>query len=160
MKLLILGHSDHGKTEMAEYLSDEYMLKFDDSSEYACKNVIFPQMNHLYSTWQQCYKDRGNYRLAWKKMIDEYNKKHPARLVCEVMQTSDIYVGLRCVKTVRACHHAGIFDFIIGCYDPRKPLEATMQIDIFKWSNFIIPNAGTLNDYKSNIKKVFDRIDF
>jgi hypothetical protein len=107
-----------------------------------------------YVTRDQAFKDRVNFRKLWHDEICEYNKDDKARLAKAIMVRNDVYVGMRSNVEIEECIHQGVFDLIIGVYDPRKPLEPkdSFDIDIFKESNIIIPNAGTLEDLEDNVR--------
>lgn len=129
MKLLILGHGDHGKDEAAEIIERTFGLSFTSSSRAACEKAVFPIMRvtHGYSTPEACYADRGNHRLEWKELISFYNTPDKARLVKEVLTEHDTYVGLRCDLEYAAAKE--LFDVIIWIdASLRKPLEPTMKI--------------------------------
>lgn len=59
-------------------------------------------------------------------------------------------------EEIQACVANGVFDLVIGVYCPWVPLEdkSSFNIDMWKQSDIIIPNAGTLEDLKNKVHKL------
>ncbi len=158
IKLLLLGNMRHGKDTVAQLLTDIYGLTFRSSSEMASEvflyNVLKSKYN--YKTPQECFEDRVNHRKEWHDLITDYNTPDKTRLARAIMKKADVYVGMRSDAEAKACVDAGIFDYVIGVYDPRKPLESreSFNIDIWERSDFIIPNSGTLEELRERVEKL------
>lgn len=154
-KLLIIGHARHGKDTVAEMLRDKFGYVFQSSSYAAAKIFLFDALKdkYGYTTFSECFEDRVNHRAEWHDLICEYNKTDKARLAMDIMEYSDIYVGMRSDTELQQCLRLGIFDMVIGVYNPREPLEpaSSFDIDIWKHSDIIIPNSGTLQDLEQRI---------
>lgn len=157
MKILIIGSARHGKDTLAEILSD-YGLTRRGSSEAAAEIFIYDTLKdkYHYTSPEQCFEDRVNHRAEWYDLICEYNYHDKARLAKDIMKTSDIYVGMRDNAEIEECQRQGLFDLIIGVYDPRKPLEPpdSFNIDLWSKSDIVIPNSGTLDDLKAKVAKL------
>lgn len=110
MKILVLGHGDHGKDEFAEYLSAYTGLRYISSSLFACERAIWPHMQDEYPNMLACFEDRSNNRTFWKHKIRRYNGNRPDRLVKELLAEYDIYVGLRHHEEYEVAQH--YFDII------------------------------------------------
>lgn len=161
-KYLILGHAQHGKDTLAEILNEEIGLRFESSSIAASRLFLFDELKdkYGYQTPERCYEDRINHRKEWFDLIVEYNKDDKARLAKEILKTSNIYVGMRDIEELKECYKQNVFDMIIGVYNPRVPLEdpESFNIDIWKQSDFVIPNSGTIQDLRRRVlrlKKLF-----
>lgn len=48
MNLLIIGHRQHGKTDVSAMLASTLDTIAHDSSWYACQNVIYPALKERY----------------------------------------------------------------------------------------------------------------
>lgn len=157
-KLLIIGHGRHGKDTTADMLSYLFGHKFKSSSQAAADIFIYDFLRPIYGygTPEECYADRHNHRKEWYDLICEYNAKDKTALAREIMKHNDIYVGMRSNVECKACVDGGIFDLVLGVFDPRKPLEdhSSMDIDIFEMSDIIIPNSGTLEQLQERIAKL------
>jgi hypothetical protein len=155
MKILILGHGNHGKDTLASLLKDLYGLTFKSSSELAAEIFIYIKLRdtHGYTSYKQCYEDRRNHRALWHDLIAEYNKNNKARLAKEILQLADMYVGMRANDEVEECLKQKLFDLIIGIYDPRKPEEPKDSFNINLWekSDIVIPNAGTIEELRKRV---------
>lgn len=162
MKILIIGHARHGKDTTAEMINEMFGLTFQSSSQAAVDIFIFETLKDKlgYSTPEECFQDRGNHRALWHDLICEYNKDDKARLAKEILKLNNMYVGMRSDEEVKECLAQGLFDWVIGVYDPRKPHEPedSFKIDIFQVSDFIIPNGGSLKELRSRIQKIISKL--
>lgn len=156
--ILLLGSARHGKDTVAQMLKDCYGLTFKGSSEAAAEIFLYDALKdkYGYQTPEQCFNDRTNHRAEWYDLICEYNKDDRARLAKDIMAMSDIYVGMRDNAELEESVRIGLFDCVIGVYDPRKPLEpaTSFNIDIWQHSDFVISNAGSLDDLKRKVAKL------
>lgn len=154
-KLLLLGHMRHGKDTLAEMLQTQFGYTFESSSVAAARIFLYDALKakYGYKTPEECYEDRVNHRVEWHDLIVDYNKDDGARLTKEILKESSIYVGMRSDFELQCCKEQGIFDLVIGIYDPRKSLESRESFDIDFWNqcDIIIPNAGTLDDLKRRV---------
>lgn len=158
MKILIIGHAGHGKDTFANILFDLYGLNFKSSSFAAAEIFIYDILKDIYGykNMDECFIDRVNHRAEWYDLIDVYNLKDGARLAKKLLEDSDIYVGMRSDREIKACKEQKIFDLVIGLYDPRKPEESKKSFKINLWENsdIIIPNSGTIPDLISLARKL------
>lgn len=153
-KILILGHARHGKDTVAQMISDETGLKFESSSMAAAKIFIYDYLKdkYGYNSFKDCYEDRINHRKEWHDLICDYNKNDRAGLARDVLSINDMYVGMR--SNVELEESQGLFDIILGIFDPDKPLESkdSFDIDLFRVSDYIVI-TGNLKKTRKNIKK-------
>ena len=158
MKYLIIGHARHGKDTVAEMMQKLYGITFKSSSLAAAEIFIFDMLKdkYNYTTFTECFEDRVDHREEWHDLICEYNKEDKARLAKKILETSDMYVGMRSDAEIEECVKQGLFDKIIGVFDYRKPLEnrSSFNIDMWKYSDVVIPNAGTLQDLQNKVIKL------
>jgi hypothetical protein len=156
-KMLIIGHALHGKTTLAEIFA-EHGFKFKDSSRAAAEIFIYEELRRKYDyhSPEQCYDDRRNHRAEWYDMICEYNKDDKARLAKDILKDNDIYVGMRDDAEIKECLRQGVFEMVIGVYDPRRPLEPpdSFNIDLWENSDIVIPNTGSIEDLRNKILKL------
>jgi len=111
MKLLVIGHAQHGKDSVCEIIAKNYDLKYTPTSMIAAREIIMPLTKDKYDTVKACYEDRGNHRADWFKAIEAYNAEDPAKLVKLVLQENDIYCGIRSRKEFEGSGH--LFDEVI-----------------------------------------------
>lgn len=151
-KLLILGTMRSGKDTMAEILRDYYGVTFAASSEFASKHFIFEALRGFmgYSSIEECFNDRSNHRDLWFQLISTYNKEDPAKLAKELLQTSDIYVGMRSKVELDTCDRENVFDLKIYV-DARERLDYTEP----KSSNQITPEDADLIIYNNGTEAEF-----
>ena len=109
MKLLILGHGRHGKDTAADLIAEKLGLKSRSSSLFAAERVIMPAMG--YASLEACFNERHEHRGKWFTLITEYNTPDKSRLVRELLESADIYVGLRNNCEYEASKH--LFDFVL-----------------------------------------------
>lgn len=157
-KLLIVGHARHGKDTTAEILRDLFGYQFESSSQAASRIFLYDALKdkYGYNTPYDCFHDRVNHRAEWHDLIVEYNTPDKTRLAREIMQNSDMYVGMRANDEIQACLAQGVFDYVIGVYDPRKPLEPADSFNINMWEvcDIVIPNGGSLVDLAKHVHKL------
>jgi dephospho-CoA kinase len=157
-KILILGHMRHGKDTAAQMLQEEFGYTFESSSEAAARIFLYDALKEKYGykTPEECFEDRMNRRAEWFDLICEYNKEDAARLAKEILKKSDVYVGMRSKEEIQECQRQGVFDLVIGIFNPDKPLEdpSSNNINIWRVSDVVLPNAGTLDDLRQKIKKL------
>lgn len=155
--ILILGDARHGKDTLADLMCDEYGLTSESSSKAALRIFLFDILVYQYlldyKTVEEAYLDRVNRREIWFKEICNYNKNDKTRLVKEILKKSNIYIGLRNSDEVEQAIEEELFDMIIGIYDYRKPRESSKSntADVFKYSDFVFMNNGTIEDLKDKV---------
>lgn len=157
MNILILGHKEHGKTTVAAMIEEYTGIPFEDSSMAAARVFMFEKLKkkYKYNTISECHSDRRNRRQEWFDEISEFNKDDAAALAKEILTYSDIYVGMRSEREVKACKEQGLFDLIIGVFDPNKPLESgSMDVDIHSECDFLIITGGTIPELELKIIKI------
>lgn len=158
MKLLILGHARHGKDTVAEMLKQEFNVDFLSSSEACAKIFIYDLLKEKYgyANFRLCYEDRVNHRTEWHDLIVDYNKKDPAKLAKEILKENNCYVGMRSDRELQECNKQGLFDLIIGVYNPRVPEENKESFNIDFWSScdIIIPNNTSIDDLRNRVRKI------
>lgn len=158
MGILLIGHGQHGKDTAAGYFKELFGYKFESSSIAASRIFLFDILKEKYGykDEMECFEDRINHRKEWHDLICEYNKDDKARLAKEILKDSHLYVGMRSDEECKECLKQGLFSWVIGIYDYRKPLEGTGSFDINIWerSDIIIPNSSTPEDLKERIRKL------
>lgn len=119
--ILILGHGEHGKDTLATAL-EEHAGMISRASSWHVAEMIAPVLG--YPSAQAAFDDRRNRRAEWKQFIRDYTMDDPTRLMRELYEQSDIYVGLRDRTEFDAGVREGIFDLIIyvtrGSWDPKN----------------------------------------
>jgi hypothetical protein len=158
-KLLIIGHQDHGKDTTAEIFKQLYGFSYRGSSIAASEIFLYDKLKRKYGykSPEECYVDRVNHRVEWHDEIEAYNTPDKARLAKDILATNDIYVGMRNHKEIAECKKQGLFRLVIGVYDPRKPEEdkRSFPIDLWKESDFVIPNSTTKEDLRERVYRLF-----
>jgi hypothetical protein len=146
MKLLILGHGEHGKDTAAEIISQTLNLSFISSSAYAA-GIIFEALNVAldgkYNDVNDAYDDRRNHRPLWRSLISLFCANDRSALTKKILMASDIYVGMRCEEDYEASKH--LFDHVIWVDAlKRKPADETMTIPYNKKTMIRIDNNGSI----------------
>lgn len=98
MKLFIVGPARHGKDTVAEMIRDNFGLSFEPSSMFCLKRCVRPALEaqgFVYSSDEECYADRVNHRIEWRRAIENYNRNKLSRLSQEIFAEHDIYAGIR-----------------------------------------------------------------
>lgn len=162
LKICVIGHARHGKDTAAETLRDNFGLTFQSSSQAAADIFIYDRLKNKYGykTPEECFEDRVNHRKEWKDLICAYNEEDKTALARVIMENNDIYVGMRSNVELDSCIEAGIFDLVIGIFNPNKDLEPADSFDIDIWakSDFIIPNGGTLEEFYEKVNFMYVKL--
>jgi hypothetical protein len=160
MKILIIGHARHGKDTVAELIRENYGLNFKSSSQAASDIYDELKDKYGYETPEECFADRVNHRAEWHDLICGYNYFDKARLAKEILLEVDMYVGMRSNEEVERCLDEGLFDLVVGVFNPDQPLEDEDSFDINLWekADLVIPNAGTLEELEYKVTDVFNYI--
>lgn len=159
-KILIIGHARHGKDTVAEMLKNLCGYTHKSSSVMALEVFLFDLLNTKYNkgykTKEEAFEDRVNCRDIWFNEISNYNKDDKSRLAKEIMESNDIYVGLRSKVEVEKCIKDGVFDIVIGVHNDNLPLEdpSSNNVNPYLFADVIIANNGTLAELEDNVKSV------
>ena len=149
MKIVLIGAGQHGKDTVGKLIEKHGGLKCTSSSEAALELFLFDLLSekHGYKTIQEAYENRHKNRKEWYEAIQQYNTPDKTRLACDIMKSGDVYVGMRDPEELHACLEAGIFDFVVGVYDPRKPLETHSKVvNVHEDSDYLIYNDKGLEE--------------
>ena len=152
--ILIIGDARHGKDAFSDIICEEYGYKAISSSMAALNIFLLDTLkekhNLSYGSKEEAFEDRKNHRKIWFDEISLYNKGDKTRLAKEILKTNNIYTGMRCGVEVSTCKKDGVFDLIIGVINYRVGSESknSNTVDIFKNSDIIVCNNGTLEDLK------------
>jgi dephospho-CoA kinase len=157
LKILIVGHGRHGKDTVAQILKDGWGYNFCSSSYAAAEEVVYPALKDVYgyTSVQECFDARASHRAVWKDLITEYNTPNKTRLATKIMESNDIYVGMRCREELAACRTHQLFDIVVwvdASYrkEPEPISSNTITRDMADW---VIDNNGSINDLIVNTFK-------
>lgn len=162
-KYLIIGHGAHGKDSFAEILCEITGLRFESSSK-AALDAIFPSLNAIGDCFNKnelkskkdAFSSRWRYRDLWKELITLYNTPDKSALCRKILESSDVYVGMRCDKEYQASKH--LFDKVFWVdASERLDLEPSMKIN-YDPSMFFIDNNGDIYDLKAEARRAKDAI--
>lgn len=162
LKLLVIGTGRHGKDTVCEYLADKYKLPFQSSSEYMSE-MFYPFLKDIlgYTSPEECYADRHNCRALWYELISAYNRKDPTTLARGVLESNNIYCGMRSKIEVDACKQAGVFDLVIwvDASDRVDYQEDESSCNVSKNdADIVITNNGTLEELYAKVDKLMKLI--
>jgi len=148
MRILILGHGEHGKDAAAEILTKLTGLPAIASSRFACQHFLRKKLETYglhYPSLEACYEDRRNHRELWKALICSYVREDKTRLAVELTAEYPIYVGMRDIEEFDATED--LFDHILYVVAPQRVprVDPTMEIPVER-ASIIIDNNGTLAD--------------
>src|SRR5690554_3607383 len=147
MKVLIIGYRRSGKDTLAEIWEERFGIKYESSSMAAARLFIYDELKdkYGYSSFEECYEDRMDRRKEWYDLITVFNSEDPARLAKIMLETSDVYVGMRSGIEVNSCKEQEIFDLIVWVdAEERVGKESTESCTVTKEdADIIITNNDT-----------------
>lgn len=151
MKQLILGHGQHGKDTFAELLEKHHGYTFQSSSLFACEKAVLPYMD--YRSVEDCYNDRHNHRMLWKRRISSYNTPDKARLCKELLAENDMYVGMRCPEEYMASRDLFDVIYFVDSFT-RRGRDPSMSIEFDAERMIYVDNCGTLEELENIARRV------
>jgi hypothetical protein len=155
LKICILAPSRWGKDTAAEILGEHFGFNFKPTSETISEILIYDKLKdkYNYKTPLECFEDRINHRSDWYNIINEYNSLDKTRLVKKILETTDIYVGLRDSEQIEQCIKEKLFDLIIWIdASERLPTEDSSSFNIDKrYADIIIENNSDYNTFKEKV---------
>lgn len=158
MKVLIIGYKRSGKDTLAEIWKERFGIKYESSSMAAARLFIYDELKdkYDYSSFEECYEDRMNRRKEWYDLITNFNSEDPARLAKIMLETSDVYVGMRSDIEVNSCKEQKTFDMIVWVdAEERVGKESTESCTVTKEDAYIlITNNGTKEDFRVKANKL------
>ena len=151
-KVLILGKGESGKDHFTSLLCELTDLTFTSSSWFLA-NIIFEKFGGyaVYPDVQSCFDDRRNRRTEWFNFVRGYNLVEPDRLAREILEVSDVYVGLRSIEEFKAARHLFDFIFYIDASKRVKKVDETFEIP-FDSGMIRINNNSDLENLKHQAK--------
>lgn len=168
LKIVLIGHKDHGKDEVADMLVDVLKedhnidITFKTTSEIANEEFIFDCIKDEfdYKTLKEAHTDRDNHRPLWFRLISLFNRNNKAEFIKLVLSKYDIYAGLRCVEELEESARQGLFDYLIAVDGrERLPEEPKTSFTIpLERAEYILDNNGSLSELPNQVKMLADWI--
>lgn len=157
MKLFIVGKGRSGKDTVAEMIRAQIGLDFVSSSmfvaEKACRPFLEENYDVRYDTLEDCYADRFNHRVKWREAIEAYCGDDLQRMSREILQSYDIYVGIR--RRSEFLESRYLADMSIWVDAGERVKESDESLDILKTDcSIIIDNNGTLGDLSWKVSQL------
>lgn len=161
-KLLIIGHGRHGKDTVAEILYQNHGFSFQSSSKFLAELFIYDRLKdkYGYTSFDECYEDRGNHRREWFEAINEFNEKDPTKLGRAIFKLNDVYCGLRNKREFNALKNIGAFHYAIWVDRTGiLPTEPATSMNLQPWmADFTIDNNGDMEELATNTNNLIDHI--
>jgi hypothetical protein len=154
MKIGIVGPGRSGKDTAAEFLRDEFGLRYTHGTSKWAASIVWASMTQhgycRYDTADEAWEDRHNHRALWAKIIGRYNEADPTRLYRDCIANQDVLTGLRWRSEFLACRAAKLVDCWLwidrpGCLDPTCEITAAD-------CDFTIRNDGTLDLFRERLR--------
>ena len=115
MKIMIIGHKNHGKDFLAEYISKKLNLKFLSATDFFFKNVLIDKVEG-FKTIDDCLKLKESTlgRDYLYNLFNNYNNSDGSgfKSIKDVLKNSDIYCGCRDINSYLSAKKEG-FDSTI-----------------------------------------------
>lgn len=160
MKILILGHGQHGKDTFAEMLSEKYNLRFQSSSLEAFE-AIKPALKAVFKNAgsdDTLYKLRRHHRELYKALISLYNTPDKSALSKKIISHNDIYVGMRSSDEFIASKNLFSLIFWVDAMKRVNYVDPSMSIR-FTDDMIKIDNNGSIDELKKQVDKLGDYFD-
>jgi len=158
LKIILCGHSRHGKGECAAILESYYGLRSHSSSWVAKEQVyaLSPELQAKYSNAWDAHKNRHEDRPIWYKAIQAINTPCKHTLADIVFELGDVYDGMRDREELRSCVNEYADLLTVWVFNPTVKAEESSSNSIRAADcDIVLMNAGTLPDFQRKIKRVF-----
>lgn len=158
LRLIIIGHAQHGKDTVAEMLRDNYGFTFMSSSRFAVEKAVWPIIGHRFKDFEDMFERRALHRAEWFEAIAAYNRPDASRLGRELFAKYDMYVGMRNPAEFHALRNLRAFDYAIWVdASKRKPMEDASSMGLEPWmADFYLDNNGSLIELGFQIQNLFN----
>jgi len=158
MKLFITGPGRHGKDTVAGFVRRRTGLTFESSSHFVARKAVVPYLAKIgihYRTFDECYADRVNNRMHWRRAIEIYNTPDVTRMSRELFDQYDIYVGIR--KRDEFLKAKEFADLSIWVDASIRISKQDPSLDILPGDCDIrIDNNGTLEELEAKVYRLCD----
>jgi hypothetical protein len=163
MKIMVLGHKNHGKTTVANMLEYKFNFPFVDTTNYVInitRSFIYnnenPNVRDTKTVADFDHKlvtDKDSVRDLMKCALNEYTKDDPIRFIREQLTRSDVYAGCRSSIQYNAAKE--LIDLVLWVRDDRQEEnDPTMDIQFDENEMILLNNSGTLLQLERNLKGV------
>lgn len=158
MKIIVMGHGQHGKGTFCNIATTQFQLSAISSSEFACQLFVFQHLQPImgYPNIESCYADRHNHRALWYKLIADYNTPDGTRLGRDLFEQHDIYDGIRSLDEFRALQRQKLFDLSIWIdASERVQAEDSSSISVDRsCADIVIENNDTPDAYQNRVVRL------
>lgn len=155
-KIVIIGHAGHGKTTVAKVLTSIYDYRVVDPTEFIAEHIMV-KGGH-YKTFYGAISNKDTDREKWFKAVEEYNTPDKTRLVSEIFDRSDVYVGLRKYEELEMVKEK--FNPIVvwvnnSSVKPESEKSCTVTIE---QADFVLNNPGNLDDLYREVVSLYTQM--
>lgn len=163
MRIIICGHSRHGKDTLAEILKLQFGLKFQTSS-FTARDEVFTNCKLLQSKYKNpidAWENRHAHRQEWFDGISRICGHDDTALANKIFSDAEVYCGMRRIEELRACQQRWpeVVAMWVDASD-RLPLESDKSNTITKdHCEFTIHNNGTEQEFERKVYRHFIRYE-
>lgn len=163
LKLVVVGHGEHGKDEFCSILVSRLSeLKFMSSSHFALDLFIYDALKEQfgYKTREECYEDRKTKRPLWYKLFKLFNYHDLAASMRKFFAEYSVYCGNRDDDELDAGRAAELYDFVVFVDRSKvKPLEPPSSYKVTpRQYDIYIDNNGDMEQLSNEVDAFIDFI--
>jgi len=155
LRLMVMGHSQHGKDTACIMLARELGVSWISSSLFSADRVVYPALKNTYKyqSVEDCFNDRHQHMTEWFELIEAYNTPDASRLSRELFAEHHIYCGLRNAEELKAAKMLGLYDLAIWVDgSKRKPAQPDTSCTVTAaMADIVLDNNGTEHDLFEHI---------
>jgi len=160
MKLYICSGKRSGKDYAAEYLKCKLGIKYESSSMFAIKNVLFNRLQKEFGfkTPEEAYENRQSPEMRkWLfEAISDINKNDLTDLSALIFKENNCYVGIRNYEELEAAKKRWEDVMVIWIdAEGRVPEESVESCTVKKsQADVIIENKGTVEEFDDKLRRL------
>ena len=157
MKILVIGHKQHGKGTFAKIASETFNIPSMGTSRFGTEHMFnLLKDEYGYLTPEECYNDRGSYRKLWFDELERYNALNPSQLIEDIYLKHALAEGLRNRYEYNGIKDKKLADLIIWVdASKRLPLEDKSSMELNENDAHItITNNDSENEFIEKVKSL------
>lgn len=149
------GNGRSGKDTAAFIFSKLTGLKYAGSASWVCKNIVADVLD---LPEQTAWETRHERRMDWYRILNEYRKDDPTKLVKLCLNQAKIITGIRDLIELKSCLEKGYIKYAIWVDRPGIDPDPTLTYNSSDCTH-ILENSGDLNFLNHQISILAERLN-
>lgn len=150
MRLLLVGHGEHGKDSAGEYLSQITTLRYAGSTSNFLAKYVAAETGQ---TVERAFATRREHRQQWYDIGRRLRESDPGILIRESLAVADIAAGCRDLEEIIACREQRMVDLIVWIANRNKPDDPTVKFGS-EVADIVVENHWGLSEFQGRLRRL------